>query len=104
MRQPARNMDDVRKLWRNTELRKQEDRQHIEFVGVAGDGSQETYHSTDLDGKVIPDSGCKRSVAGQKWHRRMKQSLAKEGLQPIEIEIDEQFRFGDGKVLNSKRS
>ena len=30
----------------------------IEFVGVAWDGSQETYHSTDLDGKVIPDSGC----------------------------------------------
>jgi len=59
---------------------------------------------TDTRGRVIADSGCKRSVAGSQWHQDTKSWLAERGLKPIEEECKDKFRFGDGRVVTAKRS
>ena len=46
-------------------------------------------------GQVVMDSGCRRSVAGQKWHRKTQRKLQKMGLAPVRRSINEDFRFGD---------
>ena len=51
--------------------------------------------------RMIIDSGCKRSVAGRRWHRRMHALLQAQGLKPLRRKIDEVFRFGDGTLVNS---
>lgn len=48
---------------------------------------------------AVPDSGCKRSVAGRRWHVDLRRVLAEKGLRPIRRRISESFRFGDGNVL-----
>ena len=50
--------------------------------------------------RMIIDSGCKRSVAGRRWHRRMHALLQAQGLKPQRRNIDEVFRFGDGTLVN----
>ena len=50
---------------------------------------------------MIADSGCKRSVASAKWHRRMRRKLEKHGLQPVRQDTRERFRFGDGRVVKA---
>ena len=57
----------------------------------------------DAEESMIADSGCKRSVAGKKWHKQMRKTLANLGLKPVMREIKERFRFGDGKVLTARR-
>ena len=39
----------------------------------------DVYH-VDNTGDIIIDSGCMRSCAGKKWHRRMRGKLRKDGL------------------------
>ncbi len=45
--------------------------------------------------KMIIDTGCRRSVAGTKWHNRMQASLARNGLQAVQKNVNEKFRFGN---------
>eukprot|EP00972_Heterocapsa_arctica_P038890 5730697-Heterocapsa_arctica.AAC.1 len=42
---------------------------------------------------MIIDTGCRRSVAGTKWHTRMQLHLARHGLQAVQENIDEEFLF-----------
>ena len=51
--------------------------------------------------RMIVDSGCKRSVAGRRWHRRMHVILYTQGLKPQRRTIKEVFRFGDGLLSHS---
>ena len=55
----------------------------------------------ETDQKVIPDSECRRSVAGKRWHDRMSSTLARKGFTPVKREIEENFKFGDGRVERS---
>jgi len=55
----------------------------------------------ETDQKVIPDSGCRRSVARKRWHNSMRAALAKKGLTPVRRDIEENFKFGDGRVERS---
>eukprot|EP00972_Heterocapsa_arctica_P016967 2504971-Heterocapsa_arctica.AAC.1 len=48
---------------------------------------------------MIIDTGCRRSVAGTKWHERTQRHLEKNGLKAVQKDIDEKFRFGDDEVL-----
>ena len=48
--------------------------------------------------KAIPDSGCRRSVAGKEWHSHMRSALAEHGLTPVYRPTNERFKFGDGRV------
>ena len=52
-------------------------------------------------GKLLPDSCCAKAVGGQVWYDDIKKRLAKLGLQPIEIDEHEMFRFGAGKPVAS---
>ena len=56
----------------------------------------------DTSGKAIPDSGCRKSVAGRQWHGHMRKVLAEHGLTPLYRPITEHFKFGDGHVEVSK--
>ena len=51
--------------------------------------------------RMIIDSGCKRSVAGRRWHHRMHVILKAQGLKPRRRDIEETFRFGDGALSRS---
>ncbi|MED5528102.1 MAG: hypothetical protein VYC81_05540, partial [Actinomycetota bacterium] len=57
------------------------------------------YVSADGDIFMIADTGCKRSVAGPGWHAAMQAACAKVGLRPIDKQVDESFKFGDGDVV-----
>eukprot|EP00971_Amphidinium_carterae_P133818 2650902-Amphidinium_carterae.1 len=58
----------------------------------------------DIVGYMVPDTGCKKSVAGVKWHREMRKRLRREGLQPLPVTQDTGFRFGDGREVKSSKS
>ena len=75
------------------------------FTGVSTSPSEEfpTNHA-DLTENMIADSRCKRIVAGSQWHNDMRKELAKVGPKPIKKDIDEKFRFGDGKVVRASKS
>ena len=49
--------------------------------------------------KMTIDTGCRRSVGGTRWHARLQQHLAQQGLKPVYKSVDETFRFGDGQIL-----
>eukprot|EP00971_Amphidinium_carterae_P243498 4835459-Amphidinium_carterae.2 len=52
----------------------------------------------DIVGFMVPDTGCKKSVAGVRWHRAMRGKLRREyGLKPLPLAVDAGFRFGDGR-------
>jgi hypothetical protein len=59
---------------------------------------------SDTCGKLIADSGCKRSVAGASWHKATQEWLAEQGLKPIEEQCTDTFRFGDGRTVAATRS
>jgi hypothetical protein len=59
---------------------------------------------SDTKGRVIPDSGCRRSVAGKRWHDEIQERLAARGLRPVEMPCSDLFRFGDGRVVKATRS
>ncbi len=54
---------------------------------------------TDTRGRVILDSGCRRTVAGTRWHEETQAWMRERGLQPVRNECRERFRFGDGRVV-----
>ena len=79
------------------------------FVGVVEIPSRAPSEVLVVDMKsdverMIIDSGCKRSVAGRRWHRRMHALLRSQGLKPQKRCIDEVFRFGNGALVNSSVS
>ena len=55
-------------------------------------------------GRLIADSGCKRSVAGKSWHEETQAWLAEKGLRAVEEACDDKFRFGDGRLVSATRS
>ena len=68
------------------------------FAGLVSSGTHavpvDICHA-DLEDKMIMDSGCRRNLAGWKWHWQMRTRLADQGL--IARAINDKFRFGDGK-------
>eukprot|EP00971_Amphidinium_carterae_P331848 6465659-Amphidinium_carterae.2 len=59
----------------------------------------------DIIGYMVPDTGCKKSVAGVHWHRAMRTKLKKEcGLKPIPVKLDTGFRFGDGREVRASKA
>ena len=54
-------------------------------------------------GCAVIDSGCSKTVAGEKWLEQYKDSLSKECRKEIKMRPSKQvFKFGDGKALESK--
>ena len=47
---------------------------------------------------MILDSGCRRNVAGPRWHAAMREACAEAGLTPVKREIGETFKCGDGEI------
>ena len=54
-----------------------------------------------VDGSIMLDTGCRRSVAGPKWHRAMRHVLKKHGLTPVRKKCAEDFVFGDGATYRA---
>eukprot|EP00971_Amphidinium_carterae_P348223 6490390-Amphidinium_carterae.1 len=52
----------------------------------------------------IPDSGCRRNVAGRDWHQKLQRQLNVQGLCGIYKPEREKFRFGDSRVEESEGS
>eukprot|EP00971_Amphidinium_carterae_P048678 959568-Amphidinium_carterae.1 len=52
----------------------------------------------------IPDSGCRRNVAGRDWHQKLQRQLKVQGLCGIYKPEREKFRFGDSRVEESEGS
>ena len=50
---------------------------------------------------LILDVGCKRNVAGSKWHHDMQEMLRTKGLCPIRVDQQEEFVFGSDRVDKS---
>eukprot|EP00972_Heterocapsa_arctica_P074043 10929633-Heterocapsa_arctica.AAC.1 len=48
---------------------------------------------------MIIDTGCRRSVAGTKWHMRTQAHLERYGMMAVRKDIDEKFRFGNDVVV-----
>ena len=51
---------------------------------------------------LILDNGCMRNVGGAMWHRDMQAMLKTKGLQPIRLDLQEEFLFGSDRVDMSK--
>eukprot|EP00971_Amphidinium_carterae_P339682 6477628-Amphidinium_carterae.1 len=80
------------------------------------DGSNEVIQSVDKSSFAvlfaskpkkllcIPDSGCRRNVAGREWHQRVQRQLRAHGLRGIFKPEREKFRFGDSRVEESEGS
>eukprot|EP00975_Prorocentrum_lima_P020197 4253408-Prorocentrum_lima.AAC.1 len=45
------------------------------------------------------DTGCRRAVAGPRWHQDMQQSCERNGLEPQRRNVTESFIFGDGDTV-----
>ena len=55
-------------------------------------------------GQMLLDSGCRRSVAGRRWHKAFREHLRREfGLRPVEGKCKETFRFGNDQTEISHR-
>ena len=68
------------------------------------DRAYSIYQMEDGTVCMIADSGCKRSVAGPKWHARMTQACHDRGLKPQRREVGESSKFGDGDVVYATES
>eukprot|EP00971_Amphidinium_carterae_P349931 6491302-Amphidinium_carterae.2 len=66
-------------------------------VFIAKDGKE-------VIGFMVLDTGCKKSVAGVRWHRGMRKKLKQCGLKPASCDLETGFRFGDGREIRSKRT
>lgn len=52
-----------------------------------------SFADSEVEGKVIPDTGCRRSVANCGWHSWMRKNLATQGLKPIPRVTRERFKY-----------
>ena len=83
------------------------------FVGENEDSSDDEGESTNIPsevcfmdddderGDVIPDSGCKKSVASARWRKWQRARLAKQGLKPVKQDSKYTFACGDGRKVKS---
>ena len=78
---------------------------HVNHVNIA-EGVAEEIMMVNKAGRVIMilDSGCRLSVAGAEWHRRMQEECASQGLTWKSRQASERFVFGDGDVVDGGRS
>lgn len=58
----------------------------------------------EVEGKIIMDTECRRSVPNRKWHKQLRALCAKEGLKPISRPIKERFTYGGGASERSDRA
>jgi hypothetical protein len=56
---------------------------------------------TQPQGCIMPDTGCRLSVAGTAWHQKTQAYMRHLGLTFQQQMISESFRFGDGQVVVS---
>jgi len=47
---------------------------------------------------MVLDNGCKRNVAGSLWHNDMQAMLRTKGLQPVRLDMREEFMFGSDRI------
>ena len=76
------------------------------FVGCASSQADNNLQSlvNESKGYAILDSGCSTTVCGEKWLENFVESLSDEERFKIKIEPSAQnFTFGDGKTVVSKR-
>ena len=65
-----------------------------------GDICDVAWTGTELDAtEMILDSGCRRSLAGRDWHKRMQGRIKEIGLHAIKRPSKDRFRYGDGTVV-----
>eukprot|EP00971_Amphidinium_carterae_P237353 4711602-Amphidinium_carterae.1 len=59
----------------------------------------------EVIGYTVPDTGCKKSVAGVKCHRSMRKKLKNEfGLKPVAVDLDTGFSSGNGREVRAHRA
>ena len=68
--------------------------------GALTSGGADEHHGV-LVQDVILDTGCRTAVAGSDWHLGFQQKLRDRGLDWIEVQHEEVFRFGAGKPVLS---
>ena len=61
-------------------------------------------HHVETTGDNITGSGCVRSCADTKWHRKMRKKLAQGGLRPVARQVIEELKYGDGELLPATTS
>jgi hypothetical protein len=73
------------------------------FVNTFKSNAHSVTYSAKADkpGWLVLDLGCRRNVAGPKWHSAMRKVLARSGLKPERLPKTEKFRFGDDRVEES---
>ena len=59
-------------------------------------------HFKKKAGMMWYDTGCRRCVAGPDEHKKMTAYLFEYGYQPVKIDINEEFIFGDGEVSRAR--
>ena len=115
---PCQHPDVVRRAnqhavwWSCTECDRQVCRQSWDdprpswFIGVVTTVPlhKPVYTAAEEEKYLILDSGCRRSVAGSKWHHGMYHWLRSQGLKPVIRLVTESFEFGGGEVLSATRS
>jgi len=73
------------------------------YVAHVSDVHVSTVNVVDMaTGYIMLDTGCRRSVAGPKWHSAMRTRLQSLGLEPIEKPCKSQFVFGSGASVKAK--
>ena len=73
------------------------------YVAHVSDVHVSTVNVVDMaTGYIMLDTGCRRSVAGPKWHTAMRSRLQSLGLEPIEKPCKSQFVFGSGASVKAK--
>ena len=65
------------------------------LCAACGPAHTGAYWLDAAPGSLIPDSGCRRSLAGADWHRNFQQELEKFGLKGERIDLQERFTFGN---------
>ena len=55
-------------------------------------------------GRILPDSGCKLTVAGRAWHQDNQAWYDNIKIKYKLLECDEQFRFGSGNVVRATQA
>ena len=60
------------------------------------DATEKVYNLDDGGVTMVLDSGCRRSVAGPRWHATIQKACSEVGLVPVKRGVNETFKFGDG--------
>jgi hypothetical protein len=72
---------------------------------IEPESSKHEVHVVSMQkGHIMLDTGCKKSVAGRQWHQDFQKELESLGMKGKEIQATESFRFGDGRVVTSKKT